>query len=104
MVKNNQELRFPEKVEEKKVKKEVIEGFSGVRHEVHTVNVEGKKYILLDCRGMDEDEIRLELVRKTIVSFDTNLPLLLIVKKDTKLLDDIGVSLKAIKAKVIESD
>ncbi len=105
LVENDCENEILKEMEEmSKVEKEIIEGYSGVRHEVDIIHLGGKKYILLDCRGMCEDEVKLELIKKAVISCDTNLPLLLLIRENSSLLEDIKYIPKTIEVKVIKCD
>lgn len=83
------------------IRKEILEGRSGVKHEVNVVNLGNEKYVLLDCRSFKGD-ISLELIKSLIICFDTNLPLLLLVNEDPSLPNTIKQLSKLIKVKVVK--
>jgi len=42
-----------------KVERRIVKGASRVKHEVDIVECNGKKYILIDCGKLSEDELRI---------------------------------------------
>ena len=88
------------------LRKEVLEGRSGVKHEVNVVDLEDEKYVLLDCRSLKGD-ISVELIKNLIICFDTDLPLLLLINERPGLLniiEHIKQLSKLIKIKIIRCD
>ena len=83
------------------LRKEVLEGRSGVKHEVNVVDLEDEKYVLLDCRSLKGD-ISVELIKNLIICFDTDLPLLLLVNENPGLLNVIKQLSKLIRIKVVK--
>ena len=88
------------------LRKETLEGRSGVKHEVNVVDLGNEKYVLLDCRNFEGD-ISVELFKNLIICFDTDLPLLLLVNERPGLLnviERIKQLSKLIKIKIIRCD
>ena len=49
-----------------KVKRRIVKGASGVKHEVDIVECNGKGYILINGGELGEDELRIKLAKKII--------------------------------------
>lgn len=87
-----------------KVKYRTIKGISGVEHKVAIVNVEGKDYILINCKGLISEEFKLEITKMVIISMDVGIPPLLIVNNSENILKEIEGIIRRLGGKIVKAD
>ncbi len=86
-----------------KASRTYVKGGSGIVYEIDVVELNGKKYILVNGKRLNKNSLELELAKHIIISMDTNIPLLL-VTNSKNIPKEIERKVKKLGGKIIHLD